>query len=58
MHHGQSRMKAKKRKITKIGGKFINFVKIGGICNMHHWLRGWTLLVMKSHLLYNYIQML
>ena len=23
-----------------IVGKFINFVKIGLICNMHHWLRG------------------
>ena len=21
-------------------GKFINIVKIGGIYNMHHWLRG------------------
>ena len=21
-------------------GEFINFVEIGGICNMHHWLRG------------------
>jgi len=20
--------------------KFINFAEIGGICNMHHWLRG------------------
>jgi len=24
-------------------GQFINFIDIGGICNMHHWFRGkWT----------------
>jgi len=31
-----------KRKRTKIGSKFINFAEIGGICNMHNWLRGWV----------------
>ena len=25
--------------------EFINFVEIGGICNRHHWFRGWTPLV-------------
>ena len=38
MHHGQSRGN-KRRKRTKIGD-YINFAEIGGICNMHHWLRG------------------
>ena len=23
-------------------GTFVTFVEIGGICNVHHWLRGWT----------------
>ena len=27
-------------KLGRNRGKFINFVKIGGISNMHHYLRG------------------
>jgi len=44
MHHGQNRGKPKrqikqKRNFPKIR-KFTNFVEIGGICNMHHLLKG------------------
>jgi len=54
MHHGQNRGEQKKRKLgkklnenrgtfihfVKIGG-FIDFVEIGSIFNMHHWLKGY-----------------
>src|SRR6218665_788517 len=61
MHHGQSSpwRKQQNEKGTKIGGKLINFAKIGGICNLHHWLRGdgrlWPphVLNTKWHCMYN-----
>src|SRR6218665_1304159 len=55
---GGSKKPAIKQKV--LGGKFINFVEIGGKCNMHHWLRGWTPLVTtqngveKAHILNEY----
>jgi len=48
MHHFENEEEAKKRKLGKKckfnenSGKFLNFVEIGGICNIHNWLRGWT----------------
>jgi len=40
----------KNEKGTKRGGwKFIYLAEIGGICNIHHWLREWMPLVAMSY---------
>ena|SRR6218665_1565996 len=41
---------------AEVGEKFINFVEIGGILNMHHWLKGgWTSLAMCLIRILNFI---
>src|SRR6218665_263207 len=46
MHHYKSRRSQKIEKERKYG-TFINLDEIGGIRNMHQWLRGWTPLCIR-----------